>query len=56
MGIEDGMSLFGGNGQILRNAPVAITMQHMIATLIFGLAITTAFVAPCVIRDEELGI
>lgn len=56
MAIRGGMEIFGGVGAISINAPVALQFMMLNACLLFGLVITTAFVAASVIRDEEYGV
>ena len=56
MAIPDGMSLFRGSGSVAINSPVALHTMMLVYCLLLGLVITTAFVAPAVNRDHELGI
>ncbi|MFV8755824.1 M1 family aminopeptidase [Nannocystaceae bacterium ST9] len=56
MAIRDGMSLFGGEGAVAINAPSVLTLMMLVYCLVFGLVITTAFVASAVNRDHEYGI
>lgn len=56
MALDGGMSVFGGEGAIAINSPVALQLMMLVFCLLLGLVITTAFVAPAVVRDEELGI
>ncbi|PRP93651.1 ABC transporter permease/M1 family aminopeptidase [Enhygromyxa salina] len=56
VGIKGGMSLFGGEGTIAINSPVALQRMMLVFCLLLGLVITTAFVAAAVNRDHEHGI
>lgn len=56
MAIRDGMTLFGGEGAVAINSPAALQVMMLVYCLLFGLVITTAFVASAVNRDHEYGI
>jgi hypothetical protein len=55
MAIRGGMRLFGGEGLVAINAPEPLHHLTLVSCLLFGLVITTAFVSPAVIRDDEFG-
>lgn len=54
--LKGGMSIFGGEGAIAINSPRSLQLMMLVYCLLFGLVITTAFVAASVVRDEEYGI